>query len=514
MVSPLVIAALAAALVFYLPPPPLVWFLILGALAAGFVLVRGTGIPRTLRRVFGFPDPLVPPPLFFAALCLGMVIGFLPGPGTRAFAPGLPVERIGAIRGRLLDDPRILSSGFAGPRRAASPAAALEEERGMASVRLEEAAAALPGASSVRASARGRALVYFPAGTMPRVKEFGRGAEIYVEGGFLPEDASTGGSAAGRGFRFKAVSVHTVKTAPALERFRTALRGGLLKRLGGKSWGGLAAALLLGTRENLDDGLSLSFRDAGLSHILALSGMHLAFLSALLALALKGPLGKKGAVLGGLAFIILYVFLVGPQPSLVRAAIMYVLGSVLVLSGTIRQPLALLGLSFLIQLLWDPPSALGLSFILSYLALGGLLLLSGPLEVLLRGMMPPLLSGGLSAALGAFIATAPVAAACFGVLRPVGVAAGLIAAPLSGLFMTLSLAALGCGNIPLLGFLLDRALSFLLFILGGTVSFFSRAPGLKTSLPVLCAALPLIAALVFFLAERRRRYRSYLAPFA
>jgi competence protein ComEC len=462
-------------------------------------------LPR--RGPFSFlPGIPVSSGAFAGALGLGIVCGFLAAAGTGNFAPGLPAERIYSLRGKLLDDPRSLPSvsGSGGSRR--NMPAAPEEERGMAYLKLEEAGAFLPGAAA-KSSARGRVPVFFPPGTLGRVKEFGRGAEVYVEGAFLSGEPA-------RGPRFRAVSAHTIRPAPAPERIRTAVRSALLARLEEKPWGGLAAALLLGTRENLDDELARSFRDAGLAHILALSGMHLAFLSALLAFSLKKPLGKKGAILAGLVFIILYVFLVGPQPSLIRAAIMYILGSCLFLAGMGVRPLILLGISFLIQILLDPPSARSLSFILSYLALGGILLLGNTLDSLFRGLLPPWLAGGLAPSLGAFLATAPAAAACFGILRPAGIVVGLIAAPLSGVFMAFSLGALVLEHIPGPAFLFDRILVLLQLILQRTVSAFSRGLAFKAAPLAVCLGLPPVLLLLFFLADRRNRYRNSLAPFA
>jgi competence protein ComEC len=452
----------------------------------------------------------------------GILAGLWAVRAMPVFSPGLPAERIVSLKGKLLEDPRGFTGGFS---------AASSGERSMALLALEEAGGIFPG-GSVRVSAAGRAAVFFPAGTMPRLREFGRGAGVYVEGRFLPGGQS-GGPA--RPPAFRARSVHVAEGAPALERRRTALRSALLRRFGGKPWGGLAAALLLGVRENLEGDLAASFRDAGLAHILALSGMHLAFLSALLALCLRRPLGKRLSVAAGLLFILLYVFFVGPQPSLVRAAIMYCLGSALALTGRGRpgfrragpggsdgpgeplartDPLALLGAAFLIQILWDPASARGLSFILSYLSLGGILALGGGIESALRGRLPPVLAEGLGASAGAFLASAPAAAAVFGVLRPVGIAAGLAAAPLSGLFMVLSLLWLGTAWIPPVGAVLEGALLFLETVMERGAAFFAGAPGVKTALfPALAAAVPL-AAVFLLLGARRERYRSYLAPFA
>jgi len=356
---------------------------------------------------------------------------------------------------------------------------------------------------------------------MPRLKSFGRGAELYVEGRFLPDDTENvsrrsspaSQAAAGAVPRFRAASVHVVKPAPAVEQLRSAVRRSILNRLKPKTWGGLAAALLLGTRENLEGSLALSFRNAGLSHVLALSGMHLAFLSGLLAFALKRLLGIKGAVLAGLAFIILYVFLVGPQPSLIRAAIMYVLGSCLILSGTTGQSCILLGAAFLVQTLWEPVSAYSIPFILSYAALGGLLVVSGNIAELFRGLLPDSPANGLGASIGAFLASAPVTAVFFGILRPAGIIAGLVAVPLSGVFMAFSLAWLAAEKIPLLGIILDRFLCVLQFFLQWSVALLARFPGISTAFPVVLICVPLIITVLFILAVRIKQYRSCLAPF-
>jgi competence protein ComEC len=528
MVSPLIIAALAAALGFYaprffLPAAAVLTAAVLTAVALTTVVLtaaalalaflaccftRGAFFPRYVR----FPGKA-------AACCCGLFIGIWAGTGMTAPALGLPQEHIISLSGKLLEDPRSFGDGTDDP----------ENRRGMAVLELKKSGAVLPGTGTVHSSARGRALVFFPGGTMPRLTEFGRGAEIFVEGRFL--DGAPDGNAGGRNAggqktggqnaggalavpRFRAVSVHVVQAAPVPEQLRTALRGAALKRLERKDWGGLAAALLLGTRENLDGDLALAYRDAGLSHILALSGMHLAFLSALLVALLKKPLGKKGALMAGLCFIGFYVFLVGPQPSLIRSAIMYVLGSCMVLTGTAREPLTLLGAAFLVQLLWDPSSAMTVSFILSYLALGGILVLSGSLGTLMKTGVPPAPANGLAASLGAFLATAPAVVLFFGILRPVGIAGGFLAVPLSTFFMALALGEMGLGNIPLLGNFLDQILSFVQFLLGKTVAFFALAPGIRMLLPAACAGFPLAGAAVLFLAGRQKRYRSYLAPFA
>jgi competence protein ComEC len=355
--------------------------------------------------------------------------------------------------------------------------------------------------------------VFFPENSIPRLKEFGRGSGVFVEGDFIRDGL------------FRASSVHVIRPASALEQFRTGLRLALTSRFvhgivkGGdtaaqNAWGGMALALLLGIRDNLDSGLSRAYRDAGSSHVLSLSGMHLAVISALIAFILKRPLGLKASSLAGAFFIVLYVFLVGSQPSLDRSVIMYLLGVLAVFGALPRDPASLLGMAFLVQIVRQNDSGLAVSFILSYLALWGILHLGTAVHELCRGTVPEPLLQPLAASVGAFIATAAVSVYFFGVLRPVGIAAGLLIVPLTTVFMIGSILWLFLGFCaPVLTVPLGTGLSFLYRALDALVNFAARAPGLARPgvIPVLAASLGL-AALVIYFGNRRQSLRSRLAP--
>jgi competence protein ComEC len=353
--------------------------------------------------------------------------------------------------------------------------------------------------------------VFFPSEALPLLRTFGRGCEVYLEGELWE---ASGGSASAP-YLFRASATHITKPASAVEQFRTTLRTGLNNRFSAFPWGGLAAALLLGVKDNLEGPLSRAFREAGCSHVLALSGMHLAILSSLIAFLLRKPLGLRPAALLGALFVILYVLLVGPQPSLVRAAIMYLLGTLALLKALPSSPLSLLGLTFLIQLFVDPASGDSPSFILSYLALGGILSAGEAIQDLGASLVPKALSQPLSASLGAFIVTAPVSAAFFGELRPVGIFAGLLIVPLTTVFMILALVYLaGAFILPPLAPALGKILSLLYTALNRLSGFASRAPGITVSRggPVLAAIL-VILALLLLLWRWRRKGRMALVPF-
>jgi competence protein ComEC len=426
--------------------------------------------------------------IHITAFSLGLVLGLGAGGAVpRGIALGLPEETLTGISGTLLDDPRTLADG-----------------RGMARLSLQTAA----DGRGTRVSARGRLTVFFPDEAMPRLKDFGRGSTVYVEGRF----------AAGENPLFRASSTHVIKAAPALEQFRTGLRMGIMERFGGgeRSWGGLALALLLGIRDNLDTDLAGFYQKAGCSHVLALSGMHLAIVSSLLAFFLKRPLGLKAAALTGAVFVFLYVFLVGSQPSLNRAALMYLLGTLAVLGALPKKAGFLLGLAFLLQIVIWPESGLSVSFILSYLALAGILSAGGALGQIFRGLIPGLLLQPLAASLGAFLATSAATAFFFGELRPVGIAAGLIIVPLTTLFMIGALAWLALGFLsPFLASFPGQGLSLLYTLMNRLVSLAARFPGLPVSRPFLVLALSLgLWVFLVWLGKRYGAFKRRLPSFA
>ena len=96
--------------------------------------------------------------------------------------------------------------------------------------------------------------------------------------------------------------------------------------------GTLCAALLLGERSFISGNVSLDFRDSGISHILALSGMHLTILAAGIAflLTLFG-INKKWRVLIIIIVTLIYMMLTGFSTSIMRAGIMLIISSLLFL---------------------------------------------------------------------------------------------------------------------------------------------------------------------------------------
>jgi competence protein ComEC len=427
-------------------------------------------------------------PLRLTAVSAGVAFGIGAGAGAvQTISFGIPEDSVMGISGVVLNDPRIVSGG-----------------RAMTAISLKMIA----GKGNVRVGARGDITVFFPEESAERLKEFGRGTEIFAEGEL------------GNNHAFFAKTLHITRQASQLERFRTGLRMNIAYRFtqspyGDPSWGGLALALLVGIRDNLDASFTAVYRDAGCAHILALSGMHLAILIGLISFLLKKPLGLRLSAILGVIVILAYCYIVGPMPSLTRAALMYFLGVLAILGMLKRDPLLLLCMAFLIQLAFTPSAGFSLSFIFSYLALVGILLIGGSLNTIFKGRIPAVILVSISASLGAFIATAVVAVQVFDVLRPVGILSTLLIAPLATVFMVGSIIWLAVNAaVPALSPLLSYPLSLLYWLMERIASVTAKLPGI-TMEPVAVLTLSLfVTVLVLWLAYRRRSIIDRLEPFA
>ena len=136
----------------------------------------------------------------------------------------------------------------------------------------------------------------------------------------------------------------------------------------------LVRALVTGNRDNLTDAFTTSLQRTGLSHTVAVSGMHLAFLSQLLT-ALLGR-GKRSTALLTCVWVAVFCGVAGNTPSVLRAAVMILMLQAAPLLGRERDGPTSLALALLLLLAWNPLSAAHVGLQLSFAAVAGILLLS------------------------------------------------------------------------------------------------------------------------------------------
>jgi len=132
----------------------------------------------------------------------------------------------------------------------------------------------------------------------------------------------------------------------------------------------LALMLLLGRTDDAAFPLKELSLSSGCAHLLALSGMHLQFFIALLSFLLVPLLGKRRGRASSVFLALLYVLLVGPKPSLVRAMGMAIIS--LFLRGGMASYYSYLATACL-QIVLFPSALASMGSLFSYAAYGGLL---------------------------------------------------------------------------------------------------------------------------------------------
>lgn len=140
--------------------------------------------------------------------------------------------------------------------------------------------------------------------------------------------------------------------------------------------GGLIKSFLLGNTRDLDPEISLVYSHLGLTHILAISGQHIAWVMAGLFLFFRIiGMCKERAIIIIMIILPLYVLLTGASPSALRALIMGELVLISLYFHLFRDGLNLLAFAFLIMVIANPYYIHDIGFQLSFVVTAGLLLL-------------------------------------------------------------------------------------------------------------------------------------------
>ncbi|WP_172634018.1 ComEC/Rec2 family competence protein [Thermanaerovibrio velox] len=213
----------------------------------------------------------------------------------------------------------------------------------------------------------------------------------------------------------------------------------------------------------------------GTSHILAVSGFHVALLLGGLWFVFKPR--RSGLLLGSLALWV-YVLMAGCPPSAVRAACMAQLGMLGFLLGRGVRGMNLLFSGGWLMLMFNPWMAFDVGFRLSVLSVAVLLGVGGAV----RGAWYPMVS------LAVWLATYPLAASTFGAVPVVGILSNLVALP----FFSIYLAAVFILGVPSMLFNLGEVLMLPLEFVGELFASFMDSlcrfiPGWVPYVPFLAA---------------------------
>jgi competence protein ComEC len=246
----------------------------------------------------------------------------------------------------------------------------------------------------------------------------------------------------------------------AWARLRQAVAGRVLDALPGAP-GGLAAALMTGDRGAIPEEVTAAMRDSGLAHLLAISGLHMGLVGGLLffglraafalvpAIALRRPIKKWAAVAAALGCFF-YLLLVGATVPSQRAFVMVLLVLLAVLLDRTALSLRLVAWAAIAVLLMAPEGLLSAGFQMSFAAVTALV--AAYELVTERGWLRRsgrtsdggrswlawaglYIAGVVFTSVVAMLATGPFAAFHFNRVVWFGLAANVLAVPLTALWI-------------------------------------------------------------------------------
>ncbi len=119
---------------------------------------------------------------------------------------------------------------------------------------------------------------------------------------------------------------HTIQSSSLPNRARRAVSRSLVLRIPSRVCSSLAAALIAGERGNLPESVRRVFGATGTSHLLALSGLHVAILSGFLLVLFRKIFGRGWVSIAAVILCVFaYVFVSGARASTLRAGVMLLL---------------------------------------------------------------------------------------------------------------------------------------------------------------------------------------------
>ena len=303
-----------------------------------------------------------------------------------------------------------------------------------------------------------------------------RGDVVQVTGKLYPTLGNVAGSI---GF----AKVETIGTTATLldnarKKFITGLRNSLPEPTAS-----FASGILIGQRSSLTGKWQDIIRDAGLMHIIAVSGYNLTILVRFSKRLLNKQSRYQILMVSGL-LVTTFVLITGMSPSILRATIVVVLLQLSWFYGRKIHPLVLLTLSAALSVLYDPFQLWrSIGWYLSFAAFFGVIIMA-PL-LIPKKREKSLLWMLVVESFAAGVMTLPIIAVVFGRVSVVGIVANLLVTPLVPMAMLLSFTAgLAGWFVPAISGWLALPARFLLTYMLDIANIVSRLPGARISLRI------------------------------
>ena len=133
-----------------------------------------------------------------------------------------------------------------------------------------------------------------------------------------------------------------------------------------KNISGIILGVMLGYTEQIDENIREDFSSSNISHVLAVSGMHISYIILLITNCTQKILGKRSSKIISSVLLVAYMFITGFSVSVVRASIMGILSCMSFIVYRKSDTLNNISISALLTLINNPYSIVGTSFLLTY----------------------------------------------------------------------------------------------------------------------------------------------------
>lgn len=251
----------------------------------------------------------------------------------------------------------------------------------------------------------------------------------------------------------------------------------ILKRSLSEDAAAVSEAVFLGNKNDMSTSMKEDFSRIGISHLVAISGMHVSFIAAAFSFVMSRlGFGKKVIMICQVPLMIFYMALCGFSASVVRAAVLAVAMSLMCVFGLCYDGITSLGVCGFLMLAVKPNFAFDLGMQLSFSAYAGCLAavrflkISGIVEKLKKGTylftVPADILSSVIFTVVTSVFTLPVAFLNFDITSIAAPLVNLIFIPMFSILMYLAILVILLSPIPtvstVISFVCDRYITFVL----------------------------------------------------
>ncbi len=256
----------------------------------------------------------------------------------------------------------------------------------------------------------------------------------------------------------------------------------LNKYIEGKKQSGLAEALLIGYKDNLDKELIKAYSTTGVIHVVAISGMHLGLIYVLLRYICfwfsKRSLGKWFSLLIIVGGLWLFSLLTGASASVMRSAVMF---TFIVTGEAVHRHSSIfnnLSASAFLLLCYDPYWLWDIGFQLSYIAIVSIVLFQKPVYSLfiVKNKLIDACWKLAAVTLSAQILTTPLCIFYFAQFPNLFLIANFIAIPLSNIILFAEIILCTVSFLPALASIAGKIIYYLILLMNSSIEYINHLP--------------------------------------